>query len=369
MTILLASGGTGGHIFPAESLAEALLAQNIPVALMTDKRFHHYNEAALKGVFGRIPLYQIYAGNVSGNPIQKLKGGIALLRGVWQARRIIKRLKPSAVVGFGGYPSFPTLLAATMLKVPTIVHEQNAVLGRTNRWLSNRVTRIATTYETTQRMPETCKTKVVWVGNPVRAAVLALRALPYAPPEQDGILRLLITGGSQGAQVFSAVVPQAVKLLPEALRLRLRIEQQCRAEMIDSTRAAYAAMGIQADLAPFFADMAQRLASAHLVVGRAGASTVAELACAGRPAILVPLPSAMDNHQYHNAQSVADAHAGWVMVQEGFTPEALAARLEALLLTPESLGATASNMRSLGKPDAAQALANLVCASSRGAGQ
>lgn len=360
MTILLASGGTGGHIFPAESLAQALLTQNIPVALMTDKRFHHYNEAAKQGVFGSIPLYQIHAGNLSGNLMQKIKGGIALLRGVLQARRIIKRIKPSAVVGFGGYPSFPTLLAATMLKVPTIVHEQNSVLGRTNRWLSKRVSHIATTYETTRLLPDACKSKVVWVGNPVRAAVLALRALPYVAPEQDGILRVLITGGSQGAHVFSTVVPEAVKLLPEALRVRLRIEQQCRVDVMDATRTAYAAMGIQADLAPFFSDIPQRLASAHLVIGRAGASTVAELACAGRPALLVPYPSAMDNHQYYNAQSVADANAGWVMVQDGFTPQALAARLEMLLLTPETLTQTAANMRSLGKPDAAEALARLV---------
>ncbi len=363
MTILLASGGTGGHIFPAQALAESLLAQNISVALMTDRRFHHYNEAALQGVFGRIPLHHIHAGNLSGNLIQKLKGSLALVRGIMQARRIIKRMKPACVVGFGGYPSFPTLLAATMLNVPTIVHEQNSVLGRTNRWLSRRVSRIATTYETTQLLPESCKHKAVCVGNPVRAAVLALRELPYVAPEQDGILRVLITGGSQGAHVFSAVVPEAVKLLPEALRVRLRIEQQCRADVMDATRAAYAAMGIQADLAPFFADIPQRLASAHLVIGRAGASTVAELSCAGRPALLVPYPAAMDNHQYYNAQSVADANAGWVMVQDGFTPQALAARLEALLLTPDTLTQTAANMRELGKPDAADALARLVLGS------
>lgn len=358
--IMLAAGGTGGHIFPAEALAAALRARGHAVALVTDERFRDYFDLSQDGVFASIPMHFVMAGNLSGNLISKLRGGLRVVFGIMQARRILKQNNARAVVGFGGYPSFPTMVAASTLRIPTIIHEQNAIMGRANSKLLDRVNRIATSYPETQKIPSYCKVKTLFTGNPVRSGIRALHAVPYAAPAEEGVLRVLVTGGSQGANIFSDVVPEAVKQLPEHLRHRLRIDQQCRAEDIERTRAAYQALGMQADLAPFFADMPQRLASAHLVIARAGASTVAELSCAGRPAILVPLPTAMDNHQYMNAQAVEDNDAGWVMVQDGFTPDALAARLESLLRLPHSLQAMAAKMKALGCVEAADNLAALV---------
>jgi len=358
--IILAAGGTGGHIFPAEALAEALVADGHPVMLVTDRRFHDYNSAGEESILANIPIHLIHAASTSGGLIRKLRAGADIGIGVMQARRLLRRINPRAVVGFGGYPSFPTMLAASQLKLNTVIHEQNSVLGRANRALIHRVRRIAASYPETRRLPAECERKTVFTGNPVRAAVRALHQIPYAPPQQDGTLRLLVTGGSQGAHVFSEVVPEAVRQLPESLRQRLRIDQQCRADDVDKTREAYRSLGIQVDVAPFFTDLPVRLAAAHLVICRAGASTVAELTCAGRPAILVPYPKATDNHQYYNAQATEDAEGGWVMPQEGFTPTALSARLESFLTLPASLARAAKAMRTLGQPDAAQQLAELV---------
>ncbi len=358
--IVLAAGGTGGHIFPAESLAEALIAQGRKVVLITDKRFADYGASSYEGVIGDIPVYYIHAGGLGGGLVKKLCGMVCIALGTLQARRIMRKLKPAAVVGFGGYPSFPTMLAATQMKLNTVIHEQNSVAGRANRALCPKVKRIATSYPNTQRLPGQCGNKVQMTGNPVRAAIKALHHVPYPEVQEDGTLRILVMGGSQGAHVFSAVVPEAIKLLPEAMRARVRIDQQCRAGDIEPTRAAYKAMGMQVDLAPFFNDIPARLASAHLVICRAGASTVAELTCAGRPAILVPYPQATDNHQYHNAQAIEDVSAGWVMPQEGFTAQALSARLESFLNLPHLLPKAAAQMRTLGRIDAAQDLARLV---------
>lgn len=358
--IVLAAGGTGGHIFPAEALAEALLAQGRKVVLVTDKRFADYGASSYDGVIGNIPVYYIHAGGLGGGPVKKVCGLAKIAIGLIQAGLILRKLKPAAVVGFGGYPSFPTMMAATQMKLNTIIHEQNSVAGKANRALSDKVKIIATSYPNTQRLPASASAKVRMTGNPVRAAIKALHHVPYPELQEDGTLRILVMGGSQGAHIFSEVVPQAIALLPEALRSRIRVEQQCRAADIDATRAAYKALGMQPDLAPFFNDVPARLAAAHLVICRAGASTVAELTCSGRPAILVPYPQATDNHQYHNAQAIEDASGGWVMPQEGFTAQALSARLESFLNLPASLGKAATQMRTLGRIDAANELAKLV---------
>lgn len=359
-SIILAAGGTGGHIFPAESLAEELVAQGYEVAMITDRRFAQYNSASYEGIIGKIPVHYIHAGSPGGSLVRKLRAGFDIGLGTWQARRIMAKLKPAAVIGFGGYPSFPTMLAATQLGLNTLIHEQNSVLGRANRFLVHRVRRIATSYPDTQKLPAECYGKTMVTGNPVRGSVKALNHIPYATPQQDGIFRVLVTGGSQGAYIFSDVVPEAVRMLPEAARMRLRIEQQCRADRLDKTREQYREMGLQVDVAPFFNDLPARLAGAHLVICRSGASTVAELTCAGRPAILVPYPQATDNHQYFNAQAIEDAEAGWVMPQEGFTAAALSARLESFLNLPAKLGTAAKQMRTLGKPEAGYNLAKLV---------
>ncbi|MFW0777426.1 MAG: undecaprenyldiphospho-muramoylpentapeptide beta-N-acetylglucosaminyltransferase [Rickettsiales bacterium] len=356
--IVLAAGGTGGHIFPAEALAETLLAMGEQVVLITDKRFANFKT----GVFTDTPVRTIHAGSPTGGSISsKIIGAAGLTLGIFQAAGVLRSLKPKAVVGFGGYPSFPTVFAAGSLNIPTVIHEQNSVLGRANRMLASRVGKIATSFPETLMMAEENAHKITVTGNPVRASVRALKNVPYPTLSQDGKLHMLITGGSQGANIFGEVVPQAIALLPENLRARVRIDQQCRGdEQLAKTRAAYSELGIHADLSTFFVDVPARLAASHLVIARSGASTVSELAVAGRPAILVPLPTSMDNHQYYNANAFEEVGGGWVMAQDGFTPQSLSARLEAFLTAPDALVKAAQNASKLGSADAAEKLAQLV---------
>lgn len=358
--IVLAAGGTGGHIFPAEALAEALQKHGAQCVFITDRRFKRYNSASYEGVLGALPMHQIFASSLGGGLGKKLISALGITVGVAQSLYLLKRIKPKCVVGFGGYPSFPTMIAASLLGIETIIHEQNSVLGKANRVLAKRVDFIATTYETTHKIPQKAKASIICTGNPVRGNIRSLAALPYPELTMDGLLKVLVMGGSQGASVFSRIVPQAMALLPEPLRARVRLDQQCRASDIEQVRSAYGALNMQVDLAPFFHDVAARLSMAHLVITRSGASTIAELTVAGRPAILVPYPEATDNHQSINAQAMEDAGAGFVMHQEGFTPEALAARLETTLTNPELLPLSAAKSKRLGKPDAAAALAALV---------
>ncbi len=353
--IILAAGGTGGHVFPAEALAEAMLAAGSKVALVTDKRFHYS-----KGTLGKIPHYTIRSGTFGRGFLGKITAIADTGIGIVQAMSLLRRLAPSVVVGFGGYPSFPTVYAATILGIPTVIHEQNSVLGRANRMLVKRVSSIATTFPDTRFIPPEVANKVTLTGNPVRAAIRALRGVPYSEIVDDGNMRILVTGGSQGASVFSLVVPRAIAALPQAIRQRIRIDQQCREADIDATRAAYQQMGVSADVSSFFADIPARLASAHLVIARAGASTLAELMASGRPSIVVPLPTAMDNHQYFNANSLETSGSGWTMPQDGFTPEALSARLEAFIRLPGTLARAAAAAREAGKENAAERLCTLV---------
>jgi UDP-N-acetylglucosamine--N-acetylmuramyl-(pentapeptide) pyrophosphoryl-undecaprenol N-acetylglucosamine transferase len=365
--IVLAAGGTGGHIFPAEALAEELTARGCTVSLCTDARFADYSASSMKGILGKIPIYPIPAGTLGRGLWQRALGAAQIGLGVLKAGRLLRRLKPDAVVGFGGYPSFPTMVAATNLHLPTLIHEQNSLLGKANRVLAGRVQCIATSFPVTGLMREENQHKVRLVGNPVRSSVRALHGVPYPDLPEDGVMRILVMGGSQGANVFSQIVPGAVALLPESLRHRLRIDQQARAEDMQATRAAYEEIGIHADLSPFFTDVPARLAAAHLVISRSGASTIAELTCAGRPAILVPYPSSADNHQAANANAVEEAGGAWVIPQEGFTAEALAARLEAFLNLPASLSRAAEKSLAIGREKAASDLADLVLATAQGA--
>lgn len=354
--IVLATGGTGGHVFPAEALAEVLLAGGQRVVLVTDKRFANFKT----GVLSRVATHTIRTGTAAGYLWNKIFGVLGMMAGTAQAWLLLRRLKPDVVVGFGGYPSFPTVFAASKLGIPTLIHEQNSVLGRANRLLAGGVDYIATSFPATLAMEEKNKEKIVVTGNPVRASIKILRNLPYSGIMQDGKVNILVTGGSQGAAIFSQVVPEAIAALPANLRSRIRVDQQCREADIEATRAAYAALNINADIAPFFVDLPTRLAGAHLVIARSGASTVFELAVAGRPAILVPLPTSMDNHQYYNANAFEDAGGGWVMNQNGFTAESLAARLEAFITSPDTLAKAAENAKKLDAGNAAQNLFDIV---------
>ena len=362
--VVIAAGGTGGHFYPAEALAAALIARGQWVVLMTDARSGALNST----VFNARDQYVLPGAGIAGRGVARAgKAVLSLAAGVVRARGILARIRPAAVVAFGGYPAVPPVLATRLLRdrPPVILHEQNAVLGRANRFLSGHASVLALSFAATTRVPKGVRTVVT--GNPARPAIMALSTAPYTPP--DGPVHLLILGGSLGARVFSDIVPEALTRLPDALRARLRVTQQCRAEDLDRVRAAYQDHGIAADLAPFFADVAGRLRAAHLVIARAGASTVAELAIAGRPAILVPLPGAIDDHQSANARALADAGGAWIMPQPTFTAARLADSLTRLLADNTTPGAAAGDSplvraaagaRTVAQPGAAAALADLV---------
>jgi UDP-N-acetylglucosamine--N-acetylmuramyl-(pentapeptide) pyrophosphoryl-undecaprenol N-acetylglucosamine transferase len=352
---VLAAGGTGGHMIPAHALAEELMRRGHRVALVTDDR-----GARIPGLFEGVPVHILPAGRLGGGPIGWVRAISKIFTGRAMASRLYETFEPSAVIGFGGYPALPALMAAQRDRIPTLIHEQNAVLGRVNRIVSGRVDAIATAYPNVQRLAKSRESKTHLVGNPVRDEVLALRDQPYPELTDEGVFRLLVTGGSQGATILSQVVPEALGLLPEHFRRRLQVTQQCRAEDIESVRARYAALGIAADLATYIPDMPDKLAWTHLVIARAGASTIAELTVAGRPAILIPLPSATDDHQTANALDMARAGGARTIRQRNFTPVELAKQMQKLGLEPAALANAASRAWAVGRPNAASDLADLV---------
>ncbi|MBL3677359.1 MAG: undecaprenyldiphospho-muramoylpentapeptide beta-N-acetylglucosaminyltransferase [Alphaproteobacteria bacterium] len=360
--IVLAAGGTGGHVMPAAALAADLAARGHAVHLITDRR-----GAAFSSAFGeKVTISRIASKSPAGGLFAKIRAAAALALGTVQAWLSLRRLRPAVVVGFGGYPSLPPLWAAEALAIPIVLHEQNAVMGRANAHLAQHAARIALSWPVPPGLSEDEAVRCVVTGNPVRGPIAALSVSPYGAPEVDGPLRLLVLGGSLGAGVFARVVPAAVAALPDAARGRLRVVQQCRAEDTNATRAAYEACGVQARLDPFIEDVAGEMGRAHLLVARAGASMVAEVAAAGRPAIFVPYPHHADAQQARNAQALEDAGGAWVMDEEGFTPEALAARLEAFLQDPEILFQAAGRAQALGRPDAARRLGDVVTAVAKG---
>ena len=353
---VLAAGGTGGHLIPAFALARELEQRGHHVALITDAR-----GAAIPGRPSSLTAHVLPAGRISDwNPLGWLRGLAAIAEGRRMALRVFDSFVPSAVVGFGGYPALPALLAASSAKIPTVIHEQNAVLGRVNRFLAGRVDAIATAYAQVDRLAEKHEGKVHLVGNPVRTEVLSLRDEPFPPFTEEGLLRILVTGGSQGARVLSEVVPDGLAMLQTALRLRLQVTQQCRPEDIEAVRARYAGHDIPAELGTYFEDMASRLADAHLFIGRAGASTIAELTAVGRPAILVPLPIATDDHQAANVREMVAAGGARSIRQDKFTGAELAKQIQAMAQHPETLANAAHAAWNCGYPKAASDLADLV---------
>jgi UDP-N-acetylglucosamine--N-acetylmuramyl-(pentapeptide) pyrophosphoryl-undecaprenol N-acetylglucosamine transferase len=352
--ILLAAGGTGGHLFPAEALAHALRARGAEVELVTDERALRYG-----GEFPARAMHAIASATPRGGSALDKAKAIALLGvGTLQAIGLLMRFRPSVVVGFGGYPSAAPLTAAAVLRIPSVLHEANAVMGRANAFLSPRVDRIAAGFPLAG-VAARWRDKTVVTGNPLRPAALAAAARPY-PGFEDGRLRLLVTGGSQGARVMADIVPAALESLSKELRERIELTQQTREEDMARVAAAYARAGIVAQIAPFFADLPERIAAAHLVVSRAGASTVSELAVIGRPSILVPLPHALDQDQAANAAELEKAGSAEVFRQADFTPQALAERVAEALAHPERLAERAEAARRVGHADAAERLADLV---------
>jgi len=352
--VLLAAGGTGGHLFPAQALADVLLKRGAIVELATDTRAAHFK-------FPARTVHVIPSATLrKRDPFAMARTAALLTLGTAKAWSMLGRVRPAVVVGFGGYPTVPPLFAASLRGIPTVLHEQNGVMGRANRLLAPRVTAIATGFRTLARLDPRLQGKITFTGNPVRREVIAAAATPYAAPEPGGKLHLLVFGGSQGARVMAEIVPAALERLGADLRARLTVVQQARAEDVDSVRAAHAKLGIESECAPFFTDLPIRIAAAHLIVARSGASTVAELSAIGRPAILVPLPHALDQDQFANA-GVLEAAGGAIRIeQRDFTPDRLAAEIANLTGGPGRLVTMAQAAKSAGTLDAAERLADLV---------
>ena len=354
--ILLAAGGTGGHLFPAEALGGELMKRGFRVRLATDARALRYS-----GLFSRDTIDVVPSETVrSRNPFSLARTGLTLAAGMAVAVHLLRKLKPAAVVGFGGYPTLPPLIAAWLLGIPGIIHEANAVPGRANRFLASRVSAIATSLPgLLDRDPELAS-KTTDVGMPMRPAILAAAGVKYAAPEVTGPFRLLVTGGSQGARVMADIVPGAIEKLEPSLWNRLALTQQVREEDMTRVRAVYDRLKINAELAPFFTDLPARLAANHLIVSRSGAGTVSELAAIGRPSILVPLPGAIDQDQFANAGVLSEVGGALRIAQSELTPDRLASEISGLAAEPSKLAAMAQAARSAGRLDAAQRLADLV---------
>lgn len=354
MLVMVAAGGTGGHLFPAEALSAALSKRGIATALATD------NRAAKFGDHFKA-LHVVPSATVRGrDPISLMRTGVTLVYGLAKAAMLMRSVKPSVVVGFGGYPSVPPVLAASLLNIPTVLHEQNAVMGRANKFLASRVSAIATGFAGVTDKDKALALKTTSIGNPLRPAVIAAAAIPYEPVQPNGPLRLLVFGGSQGARIMADIVPAAVAKLEPHLQMRLKITQQTREEDIPRVREIYSKAQVSAEIAPFFNDLPARIAASHLIVSRSGAGTVAELSAIGRPGILVPLPNALDQDQAANALVLEKAGGAIRLLQHDFTPDRLAAELDALAADPGRLSGMAQGAKSIGVLDAADRLADLV---------
>ncbi len=356
LSVLIAAGGTGGHMIPADALAAELRRRGHRVTLLTDRRGLRF-----PGLFDGVESHVVESATASGaNPLRWLQALLAICKGRRRGRAIARDVAADAVVGFGGYPSLPGLLAGASLGLPAVLHEQNAVLGRVNRRLQGRVSAVALSYRRTARLSPAGEGKAKFTGNPVRASILAGRERPFQSPLSDQPFQLLVVGGSQGARVLSELVPQAVLALAEEQRRRLRLVQQCRPEDLSAVSARYEEAGVEAECLPYFADFPERLANAHLLISRAGASTMAELTAVGRPAILIPYAAAMDDHQTANAAGFVAAGAGFQLAEAEATPAKLAGLIRGFLGSPEALQGAAAAAKALGVPDAAARLADLV---------
>jgi UDP-N-acetylglucosamine--N-acetylmuramyl-(pentapeptide) pyrophosphoryl-undecaprenol N-acetylglucosamine transferase len=357
--VLLAAGGTGGHLFPAEALAVVLEKRGLVVDLATDTRAAHFK-------FPARAVHLIPSATMRGrDPVALARTGALLVLGTAKAWSMLGRVRPAAVVGFGGYPTVPPLWAASLRGIPTVLHEQNGVMGRANRMLAPRVTAMATGFASLTRLDPRLQSKITFTGNPVRPQVIAASAIPYAAPAAGGKISLLVFGGSQGARVMSEIVPAAIERIASESTARLVVTQQARAEDLDAVRASYARIGVQAEVAAFFPDLPARMAAAHLVISRSGASTVAELSAIGRPAILVPLPHALDQDQLANAGVLEAAGAAIRIEQRDFTSERLATEIARLAADPAALARMAQAAKSAGTVDAAERLADLVMKAAR----
>ncbi len=352
--ILLTAGGTGGHVFPAEALARELMGRGIRVGMVTDARGDRFSNNL------NIPTYNVKAAPLGKNIFKKALSILAMGYGVLQAKLLLMRLKPNAVVGFGGYPTVPLLFAAAKSDIPIVLHEQNAILGRANKAILPMARFLATSFPETTGVKDSLKPKCIQTGNPVRPAFSIARAIPYPEIKSDSPIRILVMGGSLGATIFSHVVPKALAALPEALRRRIIVSQQCRAEDVETARSGFAAAGVVAEVTTFFDDVPDRMAEAHLIIGRSGGGAVAELTAIGRPSILVPFAGGHVGEQKANAEALAQAGGAWIIPEKSFTGESLAVRLESLFALEGALLKTATAARAWGTISAADELADCL---------
>lgn len=350
--IILSAGGTGGHVFPARALAEELKARDCLVAFITDTRGLKYLDG-LNDQTHVLPL-----ASTAGGAKAKAKFAASLLRSYAKAHQLIGQLKPSAVIGFGGYPSAPALFAAQHRMVPTILHEQNAILGLANIMLAPLAKKIALSHQATKGIKQGWISKAVVTGNPVRAEIIALHDKPY--PQITDTLHLLIFGGSLGAKSFADIIPHSVIALAREVQLKLQITHQARAEDMEKVKRAYNEAGLEADIKPFFDNIPERIERAHLMICRSGASTISETTCAGRPAIYIPYPWHKDQQQLHNARCVAEVGGGWIIEEKFLTVETLARKLSDIVTSEGALTDAAFHARTIGTPNAASALADQV---------
>jgi UDP-N-acetylglucosamine--N-acetylmuramyl-(pentapeptide) pyrophosphoryl-undecaprenol N-acetylglucosamine transferase len=353
-TIVLATGGTGGHLFPAQALAAELTKRGRKIVVMTDARGTQYPTYFPGAAIEIVPSAAFSDRSILG----LIKAPFEIIAGIFVARAKLARIKPAAVVGFGGYPSVPVMIAACISRWPTAILAPDAVLGRANRLVADYVRVIAAGLPLKRFLPKEIS-KVVYTGNPVRSEVVAYDGARYEAPV-NGPIHLLVFGGSQGARALSEIVPASIALLPADMKARLDVVQQCRPEDLEAVRAIYNRESVKAELAPFFGDLPARMAKAHLIIGRAGAGTVAELMVIGRPAILVPLPHALDDNQTPNADALAEAGGGWRVAQKDLTPQKLAAMLQSAFAAPDDLAKRAAAAHAQAKPDAAQRFADVV---------
>lgn len=354
-TFVLAAGGTGGHLFPAQAVAGELMRRGRRVVVMTDGRGVHYGASFPGAEIATVPA-ATFAGR---SPLKWAAAAARILAGIAVAFRKLRQIRPQAVIGFGGYPSLPVMVAAWLARIPNALHEQNAVLGRVNRLVAPLTGRIVASFPFARNVPKNLE-RVIFIGNPVRAEASALAGAPYVLPAADGPIHLLIFGGSQGARALSEIVPAALSQLPRDLRARLEVTQQCRPDDTENVKGHYIAEGIKAEVASFFSDLPRRIAASHLVISRSGASTLGELTAIGRPAILIPYPFAMDDHQTANAEVLAKANAAWMVPQSTLDAAKLAKMLEDVFSNPSLLAERAANAVELGHPDAAARLADIV---------
>ena len=356
-SIALTAGGTGGHVYPAIALSHVLSKRGWSITLMTDKR----GQAFAKGI-SDANTHHIRTANLRGGVSKKLVGLAELGAGILQAYTLLKRIKPTAAVGFGGYSSIPTVWAATGLRIPTLIHEQNAVLGRANRLLASRVEGIATSFQTTEKVSTKNKHKLIFTGNPVRSDFSDIGKTAYPSIKKQTGMNILIVGGSQGAKILSEIVPNAISTLPGHIRSKICVVQQCRPEDLNGVKRSYLAANVKATLQTFIHNLPESLAAAHIVIARAGASTIAELLVAGRPSILVPYPHAMDNHQTANAGAIEALGGCWLINETDFTVKALADLLCSFFPDFKILHRVAAKSKQIGTANAAENLANAITA-------